>query len=394
MIQPAPPIARRIPALDGLRGIAILMVLVYHLAPRTESTSTAATVFNNLLDLGKYGVDLFFVLSGFLITGILLQSTTRPGYLSHFFIRRSLRIFPLYYALLFLLFIALPFAHIHEFERARADQKWFWLYLVNISAGIHKFPYASLNHLWSLAVEQQFYLLWPFIVLGLSRQALARTCWICIAIAFIIRMLLTLSLNAPALAYTLTPCRMDSLLAGALIAIHASRPDDMKRAAPVTNIDFPAIGIVYLLVYAIFANSKSLKIFLTLIGPTILAFTFAAAVIACLNGRNRFANRMRSPILITFGKYSYALYLFHPLLSHVGHAVVNHFARRSAFLRSLPPISLGWIAMPLTLSLSFASAWASWHLFERRFLRLNRFFPEKSPILSEPGCPQPEIREK
>ena len=377
--------AGRIVALDGLRGVAILMVLVYHLAPRSESTSISATLFTNLLDLGKYGVDLFFVLSGFLITGILLQTKTRPGYLTNFFGRRSLRIFPLYYALLFVLFIALPFVHVFEFETARADQKWFWLYIVNISAGIKRFPYGSLNHLWSLAVEEQFYLVWPFIVLCVSRRTLARICWISIALAFISRMALILWLHAPTLAYTLTPCRMDSLLAGSLIVLYSQRAGWTSRAARPANRALPVIGIVYLVICCAFASFQLWKTGISLIGPTVLAFAFGAAVICSIDGESRFAHRMRSPLLIAFGKYSYALYLFHPLLSHVGHGMVNHLARRSGFLRTLPQLSRDWMALPLTLSLSFGSAWVSWHLFEKRFLGLNRFFSFPQRAETETG---------
>src|SRR6185503_15568764 len=125
---------------------------------------------------GVWGVDLFFVLSGFLITGILLETKGRPGYFRNFYIRRTLRIVPLYYAVLALLFFVLPIGMFAQYDASllqmHSVQGWLWSYLSNYRLGPEtsfSIPYVS--HFWSLAVEEHFYLLWPTVILLLSRRA-------------------------------------------------------------------------------------------------------------------------------------------------------------------------------------------------------------------------------
>src|SRR6476620_6746086 len=154
---------QRIPQLDSLRGIAILMVLVGHIQKNVPG------IVGPWAHHGFSGVDLFFVLSGFLITGILLRAKTRPDYFKNFYTRRALRIWPLYYAVLILLLLPNSLTHLNL-----ASPRWsYLLYIQNLFPG---FPAASgpLYITWSLAIEEQFYLIWPPIVLLLNRQWLAR----------------------------------------------------------------------------------------------------------------------------------------------------------------------------------------------------------------------------
>src|SRR5437588_9009399 len=158
-----------IPALDGLRGLAILLVMGYHFGQDADGGGTALGPFlSPVFGVGYHGVDLFFVLSGFLITGILLDMKDRPRYFRNFYIRRILRIFPLYYAVLFCLLVLLPLLvtpPVFPFAEAQRRQAWLWLYASNIyHAWTGHWRLTGFSHLWSLAVEEHFYLIWPVVI--------------------------------------------------------------------------------------------------------------------------------------------------------------------------------------------------------------------------------------
>jgi len=159
--------ADHVPALDGLRGLAILLVLARHTANELQPGRGLDVAVKRVLQVGWSGVDLFFVLSGFLITGILLDARGGRHYFRNFYMRRSLRIFPVYYGSLFVTFAVLPFfVATPLFAVLQRNQLWYWTYLVNVLSpltGGTGTPYNT-AHLWSLAVEEQFYLLWPAVV--------------------------------------------------------------------------------------------------------------------------------------------------------------------------------------------------------------------------------------
>jgi len=165
-----------VPALDGIRGLAILLVIPHDaglLLDLPGPMHGAAYVVREFIQVGRAGVQLFFVLSGFLITGGLLDSRGAPGYFAALYARRALRILPLYFAVLSLTFLvlaprqALP----HELLASQRHQIWLWTFLSNwmdpAGGGVSGF-----THFWSLAVEEQFYLLWPLAVLRLAPERL------------------------------------------------------------------------------------------------------------------------------------------------------------------------------------------------------------------------------
>ncbi|NQV27245.1 MAG: acyltransferase, partial [Rhodopirellula sp.] len=210
-----------IPALDGVRGIAILMVMSHHFTI-IGSANPVEKAVSGVLQLGWAGVDLFFVLSGYLITGILLDSKRSPHYYRNFYARRVLRIFPLYYAVVLLTFLVLPrldgsLAQI--LSNTEGSIGWYITYLSNfaMSRGNH-FGYGMLNVTWSLAIEEQFYLVWPLFVCVMRPQTLLRLCLSLIVGAPLLRLSLVLQSASWVTVYTMPFCRIDALAFGALVA--------------------------------------------------------------------------------------------------------------------------------------------------------------------------------
>jgi peptidoglycan/LPS O-acetylase OafA/YrhL len=220
-------VRRHIPALDGVRGVAVLLVISNHLG------SALIPPYANLIDYGAgklvgytwVGVDLFFVLSGYLITGILSDTRHSEHYFRNFYARRALRIFPLYYAFLLAIFVLLPRVGLVLPEPdVMHHQAWFWTYVSNFYFARLGWLPMSTGHLWSLSIEEQFYLLWPLVVLLIPRQTLARTCATLIGVIVVGRaVLIHLGLSVLQV-YLLTPTHLDPLLAGAFVALVARSP--------------------------------------------------------------------------------------------------------------------------------------------------------------------------
>ncbi|MEI6412092.1 MAG: acyltransferase, partial [Bacteroidota bacterium] len=217
--------AARISSLDGVRGLATVMVLTGHFL--------FADVYRNqwwfeMAHSGWLGVDLFFVLSGFLITGILLKSKGKPHYFREFYRRRFLRIFPLYYAVI--IYAALAIVLIdrapEHLWKGYDSLGWFLAFIPNFALAfkndwLWQTNWAGLNHLWSLAVEEQFYMFWPLIVWIMPRKLLGVSCAVLLCVGVVSRQLTdhvygTLwSMGS----YVLPFCRMDGLAGGSLLAI-------------------------------------------------------------------------------------------------------------------------------------------------------------------------------
>ena len=209
---------RSIPELDGVRGLAILLVLLFHFGARPQGVPRLLT---GLFALGWTGVDLFFVLSGFLITGILIRTKECSNYFRSFYARRALRIFPLYVLTIVAYFyIALPIAH-HFGKWSSWDNSlgtWYWLHISNWQSSFgNEVP--LLTHYWSLAIEEQFYLLWPLVVFFLPNSKLPHICIMIIAVSFGLRCIFQVQLDLyPSLLCRLTPFRLDALAFGGLLA--------------------------------------------------------------------------------------------------------------------------------------------------------------------------------
>ena len=214
------------PALDGLRGVAILAVFFSHFGGGHKSTNFVIRTWSHIADAGWMGVDLFFVLSGFLITGILLDTANREDKVRNFYARRALRIFPLFYGVLFGFLLLTPVLHLQW----RAGHLLYFFYLSNMIPVLAPGLPApgtgvSLVHFWSLAVEEQFYLLWPFVVwVAKDRTVLLRICLAIMVSALVLRIVLLSFGVDPLIVYALLFTRADSLICGSALAILVRQP--------------------------------------------------------------------------------------------------------------------------------------------------------------------------
>lgn len=215
--------------LDGLRGLAILLVLLCHyfywlIEPATNIYRKVALAF--LGKAGDWGVTLFFVLSGFLITGILYDSKGQDRYFRNFYARRFLRIFPLYYGFLAVMFLVLAairvgapqfYSHSRTPQLLWSYQPWLWTYTANIWMFFHS-GMVVIGHFRSLCVEEQFYLVWPLVIfMAPGKKWTARACWVTISIAVVAGV--GVQLAGYDGGWLFTPVRMDALAAGGLIAL-------------------------------------------------------------------------------------------------------------------------------------------------------------------------------
>lgn len=278
---------KHIPTLDGLRAVAILLVLLHMggLRPTIDNQHMLGSFLAILMDSGWIGVQLFFVLSGFLITTILLKTNNRDTFktLLNFYIRRALRIFPLYYSSLAILFtLAITLNEAPEWLKNSFLHKWHFIFY--LSNWITPFIDPFMGHFWSLAVEEQFYFIWPILVLLINRNKLIWLCIILIIQAPIFRICIHLWQNPhiELVEYTWTPARLDGLLIGALLAILRLNPNTTKRLH-----FFISVSSVLSLIYVI-ASIKTHYLFQptnndwTVLNQSIIAVLFAGFIHFCL----------------------------------------------------------------------------------------------------------------
>jgi peptidoglycan/LPS O-acetylase OafA/YrhL len=220
--------AGHLPALDGLRGLAVLAVIAFHLCAVPIASGAAWRLAGGVASVGWLGVELFFVLSGCLITGILLDTRDGARPLATFWARRALRIAPLYFALLAVAFVLIPTlvpALRQSHPRFLDAAPWYATFLTNVAlARSHGMAAFGTGHLWSLAIEEQFYLVWPLVVLRATPRALARVTLALFGLGVLARAALRLTGVTDAYeTYVLTPTHLDGLLAGALLALARRR---------------------------------------------------------------------------------------------------------------------------------------------------------------------------
>ena len=367
------------PELDGLRGLATALVMLHHFTifGGMQPEVPLDRVYYEIARTGWIGVDIFFVLSGFLVTGILVDTKGHPGYFRHFYGRRVLRIFPLYFAVLAALFIVLPALQpiSPAFRRELQDQAWYWTYLVNVRTALEGWPkFRGLGHFWSLAVEEQFYLVWPVIVLLAGRRLLLWLSGAFVIAGLLLRTGLALA-HEPLAAYVLMPARMDSLAVGAAFALairNVAWWQVARRWAPIAG----AVAVPGLLGIGLWKKTVDPESFpIQTVGFMLTTALAGALLVTALAGASegRIRRLLASRILRRTGRYSYALYIFHNLLVF---RITNHLFSVSQLPRIGGSQLAGQLLFLVTATaLSFGLAWLSWHGLEQPFLRLKRFLP-------------------
>jgi peptidoglycan/LPS O-acetylase OafA/YrhL len=393
--------AGHVPVLDGIRGLAIAMVLVYHCTNFTARTAADWGLLG-LVSFGWAGVDLFFVLSGYLITGILLDQKGSPHFLRNFYARRVLRIFPLYYAVLagalYVLPHVLPTEKLGRSAGVAADAVWYWTYLSNFAiARAHGFRSAVIDISWSLAIEEQFYLLWPATVLFCSRRTLLRVAVAAGLFSLGLRLVLRLGLGVGAHeVYVLTPTRLDGLAVGAAAAILARGPGGVGALRPAARRIAALAGplALGLLVHEFYVQRDMLTPGevrpLGTVGLSLLALSFGAMLVLAVTAppASALGRFFASGLLRTFGKYSYAMYLFHlPVRAVIRDRLYGPAwsAARVKFPMIAGSELVGQLLFyAIAAAATLGLAWLSFHLFEKRFLDLKRYFVA-GPAEGRPG---------
>ena len=331
--------------------------------------------------LGWTGVDLFFVLSGFLITGILYDAKGSKHFFRNFYARRTLRIFPLYYAFLIGLFVLLPLVAPQTAEPAmRDEQLWMWGYLGNVlmaRVGWDGLP-AHTTHLWSLAVEEQFYLLWPLVVWWATRKRLVAICVAAIALASLTRVALHFLGADPTAGYTLLPARVDTLAIGSVIAVLVRRPEGLAWVRRMTKPALVAALAVILVVMATLPLIGTLpprNLTVQFFAYPAVAVVAAALLVTAMQAdrSTMFGRTLASGPLTALGRYSYALYLFHVPIRDVIRNTGIGSSDAAVIAGSRIPLQLAIIAGGIAVT--YVLALASWNLFEKHLLALKRFFP-------------------
>ncbi|MFY1828880.1 acyltransferase family protein [Myxococcus fulvus] len=384
------------PVLDGVRGIACLMVMLAHLSAR------GAKLFPGVMPNGALGVDLFFVLSGFLITSLLLREWSRAGDISlkHFYARRALRLLP---ALYFFLAISVGLGAVLGWNEMFGGRPWLTLTATLLYVSNWVMDMGRLNHIWSLSVEEQFYLLWPPVLYLLLRRGV-RPHLLLAGLGLLIlvsagvrfeRWHTLLPHEGPLVAvlrcYLGTDTRMDAPLVGCAAALWVS-----WRGMPRRTVGWTVVAsLIFVASIGVTCLGQDLYTTMTRPGPPPLrhellfrgGFTVVALAAACLmlyllaDVKSLASRIVGSAPLTWVGRHSYSLYLWHYVAYYVVDVLLDPNADR------LSPRWGGWLLLSAAkVGLATAMALLSHHLVERYFLRMKYRFA--APALEAPAPPE------
>ncbi len=352
------------------------MVMAVHFVGDAQANTAMQRVVVKAAGYGLLGVDLFFVLSGFLITGLLLEAKGQPSYFRNFYARRTLRIFPLYYFVLACLFVFLPWVVTPSplLEVARSHQAWLWTYTSNfyVAATASWSALTYVTHFWSLAIEEHFYLLWPMVVFTFRRSVLERICLGVLVGGLALRICLAAAGVGEVAIAVLTPCRIDTLCVGCILALLVRREGGLGPWADRSGRAALGLGAAILVLSAFCATVKWGLPVLHQIRNSLYGLFFGALTLLSLKAPvHLIARAFQGRLLRFFGKYSYGLYVYHGILTwyfveigldaRLEASLGNH----AAVIAARPIIGVG---------VSLVIALLSYHLLEKRFLALKRHF--------------------
>ena len=358
--------ARKLVALDGIRGLAIFAVFLNHGGYRVSREGTIHEYIAQICMQGWVGVDLFFVLSGFLITGILLDSRGAENYFRSFYARRALRIFPLYYAFLALAFTVFPWTVTADWQPDSGDRWLYFCYLTNW-LGLWKGSWHAniIGHLWSLAVEEQFYFCWPLLVFVWRPRTLLKVLVGLEAAAIGGRAVWVAGLGHQGTTEQLaTITRMDGLLFGAVVAILVREyriPEAVLRALPwISAAGLAAFSACMFLVddedrfTLLYAYPWLAMSFAMLVLYAVVREDSRAWLIRCLKWRR----------LTQAGKYAYGIYIFHVPLLYFGNRLLLEYDPRM----DERPVWIAYLTVAVLWTICYYTAWLSYRYFESYFL--------------------------
>ncbi len=329
----------RIKPLDGVRGIAILLVLGHHTL--------------EIMKAGWIGVDVFFVLSGFLITSILIDRESSANRMRYFYVRRAKRILPL---LILIVVIESCFKHgffVHNWY-------WYTFFLMNVRETVE--PVGVLRNLWSLAIEEHFYLVWPTLFYFLGRRRAAQTLMVILLISPILRFAFTPVFKTYLPIYFLTPFRLDGLAGGSLLSIlvHQGRLRFQPRVlATILALCAPLSYIAVHFIPGFYREADS-RLFNSIGYSLITLMACAFILLAYYSHDNVWGKILTFKPLMYLGTISYFVYLFH--------AAIIHY---------LPLPTIGEKRF-FGVSLAILAGTASWYLFERPILRTKAWEKPRS----------------
>ena len=351
--------------LDGLRALAVLIVLFHHWLPES---------YQPVSHLGRLGVLLFFVLSGYLITGILLQCRelvdsgveSRGFALKQFYVRRFLRIFPVYYTILIIGWLL-------NNHVIRETMLWHVSYLSNVYLAIRGDWQGSISHLWSLAVEEQFYLFWPAMILFIPSRLMLKTIVGLILVAPFFRGIGSLLGLNPVAAWVLGPACLDTLGIGALLALIQHSPNQIPNGLRNKSGWIPWIGLALLGgMMAVGRLEGDTPLYMALYDSGAALVSVSLVSMASVGVPGILGKALEWRPIAYLGKISYGVYLLHLFVSGAINSVVRHWVSPHDS-RYVIPLIVAYAATTLVL------ASLSWHFLEAPLNDLKRFFPYRRP---------------
>lgn len=356
-------VRRHYPGLDILRGIAIIMVLFYH------NFSVVP-----LADFGFLGVDLFFILSGFLITDILLFEKNKENFVRNFYVRRILRIFPVYYLTLFFLIYFYPFFFntVYDTQYYRHNQYWFYLFFQNwlfIAKPMEKT--FLLNHFWSLAIEEQFYLLWPAVILLFrKKQQLLGATLILFVLGFTGRLLLLLLYSSNNYQTLFTFCRFDGILIGCALAVFNFGGYSLNKKIIAGIIIFLFfVNLLFLSVTILTGNPKP---YFPYCGFTTFSVLFGVITFCFISKKNNGGKTsVTGNFFRFFGKISYSLYVYHWPVFVLLFPTIRDLLTKTT---KLPALAGHLLAAGIVTGLAILLSTLSYRYFESFFNSLKNKF--------------------